>query len=379
MKNEFRKNHDLVKTRFLEPKAKEITGMKKLKIAIVGCGGISNSHIAVYLKNEQAELYAFCDINPERLKYMGERYGMTRLYTDESEMLAALPEIDAVDVCTWNAAHAPCTIMALEAGKHVLCEKPMAMNVEEAEAMKAAAEKAGRLLMIGFVRRFGRDCDIVSDLIRDGKMGEVYYAKTLNIRRNGNPGGWFGEKARSGGGPLIDLGVHSIDLVRYLLGKPRAVSVYGATYAKLGARNDIRTPKFYVSASATDHDICDCEDLASIMIRFADGTTLFVEMSYSLNVGTEENSIQLFGTKAGVKMGDTVELYTQLDGYLSNVTLEGKTGLDMGEAFRAETGHFVDCIQRGTPCRNSAEDGIEMMKILTAAYRSAETGHEVLL
>ena len=379
MKNEFRKNHDLVKTRFLEPKAKEITGMKKLKIAIVGCGGISNSHIAAYLKNEQAELYAFCDINPERLKYMGERYGMTRLYTDEREMLAALPEIDAVDVCTWNAAHAPCTIMALEAGKHVLCEKPMAMNVEEAEAMKAAAEKAGRLLMIGFVRRFGRDCDIVSDLIRDGKMGEVYYAKTLNIRRNGNPGGWFGEKARSGGGPLIDLGVHSIDLVRYLLGKPRAVSVYGATYAKLGARNDIRTPKFYVSASATDHDICDCEDLASIMIRFADGTTLFVEMSYSLNVGTEENSIQLFGTKAGVKMGDTVELYTQLDGYLSNVTLEGNTGLDMGEAFRAETGHFVDCIQSGTPCRNSAEDGIEMMKILTAAYRSAETGHEVLL
>ena len=353
--------------------------MKKTKIAIVGCGGISNSHIAAYLKNDAVDLYAFCDINPERLKYMGERYGITRLYTDEREMLAALPELDAVDVCTWNSAHAPCTIMALEAGKHVMCEKPMAMNVEEAEAMKAAAEKAGKLLMIGFVRRFGRDCGIVSDLIRDGKMGEIYYAKTMNIRRNGNPGGWFGEKARSGGGPLIDLGVHSIDLVRYLLGKPRAVSVYGATYDKLGARNNIKTPKIYVAASVTDHDICDCEDLASVMIRFEDGTTLFVEMSYSLNIGTEENSIQLFGTKAGVKMSDSVELYTQLDGYLSNVTLEGQTGLDVDEAFFAETSHFVDCIQNGTPCRNSAEDGIEMMKILTAAYRSAETGHEVLL
>lgn len=353
--------------------------MKKLKIAIVGVGGISNAHIAAYRKNETAELYAFCDINPKRLAYMGERYGVTRLFTDEREMLDALPEIDAVDVCTWNAAHAPCSIMALEAGKHVLCEKPMAMNVEEAEAMRAAADRAGRLLMIGFVRRFGRDCDIVSDLIRSGEIGEIYYAKALNLRRNGNPGGWFAEKARSGGGPLIDLGVHSIDLVRYLMGKPRAVSVYGATYQKLGNRPDIRTPKPYVSSCATDHDICDCEDLASVMVRFEGGATLAVEMSYSLNVGKEENNIQLFGTRAGVKMDSDVTLYSQIGGYLSDTSLAGKTGFDFQVAFDAEIAHFTACILNGTPCRNSAEDGIEMMKILTAAYRSAESGHEVLL
>ena len=115
--------------------------MEKLKIAIVGVGGISNSHIAAYRANPNAEVYAFCDINAERLRYMGERYGVERLYTDEAEMLRELPELDAVSVCTWNSAHAPCTIMALDAGKHVLCEKPMAMNVEEAEAMKAAAER----------------------------------------------------------------------------------------------------------------------------------------------------------------------------------------------------------------------------------------------
>ena len=353
--------------------------MEKLKIAIVGVGGISNSHIAAYRANPNAEVYAFCDINAERLRYMGERYGVNRLYTDEAEMLRELPELDAVSVCTWNSAHAPCTIMALDAGKHVLCEKPMAMNVEEAEAMKAAAERNGRLLMIGFIRRFGRDCDIVADMIRSGNLGEVYYAKTVNLRRNGNPGGWFGEKARSGGGPLIDLGVHSIDLVRYLLGKPRAVSVYGVTYTKLGSRPDIKTPKFYVSASATDHDICDCEDLASVLIRFENGAALSVEMSFSLNIGKEENSIQLFGTKGGVRMADDVQLFSQLNGYLSNVSLEGQTGLDMGSGFRSEIAHFLHCIQTGEPCRNSADDGIELMKILTASYESAATGHEVIL
>ena len=180
--------------------------MKKLKLAVVGVGNIANTHLTSHVKNNRVEVYALCDINPDRLKLMGEKYGITRLYTDEREMLEALPEIEAVDVCTWNAAHALCTIMALEAGKHVMCEKPMAMNVAEAEAMKAAAEKAGKLLMIGFVRRFGRDCNIVSELIKNGTMGEIYYAKTQNIRRNGNPGGWFGELAKSGGGPLIDLG-----------------------------------------------------------------------------------------------------------------------------------------------------------------------------
>ena len=180
--------------------------MEKLKIAIVGVGGISNYHIRGYLENPDVELYAFCDINEIQLNKMGEKYGITRLYTDEAEMLKALPEIDAVSVCTWNSAHAPCTIMALNAGKHVLCEKPMAMNVEEALAMQEAAKRNGKLLMIGFIRRFGRDCRVAKDMIDAGEVGEIYYAKALNLRRNGNPGGWFGEKARSGGGPLIDLG-----------------------------------------------------------------------------------------------------------------------------------------------------------------------------
>lgn len=352
--------------------------MKKIKVAVIGVGSVSESHITAYLANPNVELYAFCDINETQLKKMGEKYGVSRLYTDEAEMLKALPELEAVSVCTWNSAHAPCSIMALNAGKHVLCEKPMALNVEEAEAMQVAAEKNGKLLMIGFVRRFGKDCKIVKDMNENGTLGEVYYTKAVNLRRNGNPCGWFGEKARSGGGPLIDLGVHSIDLVRYLLGKPQVTSVYGVTFQKLGNRSELKTPKGYVSASATDHDICDCEDIASAIVRFDNGAALIVEMSYSLNLADEENNVQLFGTKAGVKMAKEVEMFTETNGYLSTVSLVGKTGFTF-DAFHDEIGHFVDCVCNGTPCINPAEDGVELMRILDAIYRSAESGHEEVI
>lgn len=349
----------------------------KRKVAVVGVGSISGFHIKSYLANPEVELYAFCDINEKRLSYMGEKYGVTRLYTDEAEMLAALPEIDLVSVCTWNAAHAPCAIMALNAGKDVLCEKPMAMNVEEAEAMKEAAERNGKLLMIGFVRRFGRDCDLAKELAEGGRLGDIYYAKAQYLRRNGHPGGWFGNKALSGGGPLIDLGVHSIDLVRYLLGRPKAVAAYGATFRKLGNRANIKASKAYRSVGAESGDICDCEDLATAMIRFENGAVLSAEMSFSLNVESDCNNVQLFGTEAGIRIDDKVRMFGELDGRLTNVEFDGKNGLDIAEAFQREINHFVAASAGEVECRNTAEDGVELMRILTAIYRSAESGGEV--
>lgn len=354
--------------------------MNKLKIAVIGVGGISSTHINGYLKNPDAELYAFCDINEERLKYMGEKYGITRLYTDEAEMLKALPEIDAVSVCTWNCAHASCTIMALNAGKHVLCEKPMAMNTAEALEMLEAAKRNDKVLMIGFVRRFGKDAEIVSDFIDAGRLGELYYAKVVTLRRNGHPCGWFGDRARSGGGCLLDVGVHVIDLACYLAGNPRVQSVYGATFNKLGTRSNLKTPKGYVAADATKDDVCDCEDLASAMIRFENGFVMSLEMSYSLNIGKGDNSVQLFGTQGGIHLSshEGVKLYSEMDGYLSNTTFEGKTSFE-GGAYDREMANFVDTILGRAECRNPAEDGVEMMRILDAIYRSAETGHEEVI
>lgn len=354
--------------------------MDKIKVAVIGTGGISNEHINAYRKNPDVELYAFCDINEERVKSMAEKYGVTRTYTDKDVMLKELPEIDAVSVCTWNSAHAPCTIAALNAGCHVICEKPMATSAAEARSMKEAAEKNGKLLMIGFVRRYGNDCEILTDYIKNGYFGDLYYGKATYLRRNGSPGGWFGDKSRSAGGPLIDLGVHVIDLTRYLCGNPKPVSVYGATFDKLKNRPGIKGASVgYASAGKSEDDIFDVEDLATALIRYDNGVVISVEAAFSLNIKEDTGKIELFGTKAGAKLDPELELYTELNGYMSNVQLTTATALSFDGLFANEINHFVDCLKNGTPCKSPAEDGITLMEILDAIYESARTGHEVIL
>lgn len=354
--------------------------MEKIKVAVIGVGGISKEHIRSYLNHPKVDLYAFCDINETQLRKMGEKYGVERLYTDVHEMLAALPEIDAVSVCTWNSAHAPCTIAALNAGCHVLCEKPMATTAEEARAMKEAAERNGKLLQIGFVRRYGNDCKIVKDYIDNGYFGELYYGKAIYLRRNGAPGGWFGDRSRSGGGPLIDLGVHVIDLTRYLMGNPKPVSVYGATFHKLANRPTVKKiKKGYTSVSAGANDIFDVEDLATAMIRYENGAVIQVEASFSLNIKDNVGNIELFGTEAGAKMDPELEIFTNLNGYMNNVSFSGSTALTFEGLFQNEINHYVDCITEGAECIAPAEDGIVLMQILDAIYESAATGHEVLI
>ncbi|MBR6570653.1 MAG: Gfo/Idh/MocA family oxidoreductase [Clostridia bacterium] len=352
--------------------------MDKIRIGVIGVGSIAREHLNAYKKNPYVEIYALCDINAELLASRAAEFGVERTFTNCEDMLK-LPEIDAVSVCTWNCAHAPCAIAALNAGKHVLCEKPMAMNAQEARAMMEAAERNGKLLMIGFVRRFGNDCDILKDLIVNDQFGEIYYAKATYLRRNGNPGGWFGDKSRSGGGPLIDLGVHVIDLARYLLGCPKPVSVYGATFRKLGNRPGVKGGKAYLSARANDTTICDVEDLATALIRFDNGAVVSVEASFSLNILKDVGSIELFGTKAGAKIDPELEMYSEMNGYMTNVTLTNPTALSFDGLFAREIDHYVDCVRLGLPCRSPAEDGLMLMKILDAIYESAATGHEVLI
>lgn len=350
--------------------------MEKIKIGVIGVGGISECHINAYLKNPNVELYAFCDINEKRLKEMSEKYSITRTFTDMNDMLK-LKEIDAVSVCTWNSAHAVCTIAALNAGKHVLCEKPMAMSAQEGEDMKAAAIKNNKLLMIGFVRRYGDDCAVLKDFVNTDYFGDIYYAKANYLRRNGNPGGWFGDKSRSGGGPLIDLGVHVIDLVRYVLGNPKPISAYGVTFHKLGNRNELKDKKDYLSISATPNDKCDVEDLVSALIRFDNGAVLDVEASFSLNIKAPVGKIELFGDKGGAKIESDLEMYTIVNERMANVTLDQK--VTMGDFFQHEINHYVDCVINNTTCVSPADDGITIMKILDAIYESARTGHEVVI
>ena len=144
--------------------------MSKLRIGIIGVGNIAEAHIGGYKANPNVEIAAFCDINEQRLAEKGAKHGVTALYTDVAEMIKA-EKLDAVSVCTWNCAHAKCTIAALEAGANVLCEKPMAMNAQEAKAMMVAAQRSGKLLMVGFVRRYGNEMDVLQDFIKRGFFG----------------------------------------------------------------------------------------------------------------------------------------------------------------------------------------------------------------
>ncbi|MBQ9921209.1 MAG: Gfo/Idh/MocA family oxidoreductase [Clostridia bacterium] len=356
--------------------------MAKLKAAVIGAGNISECHIGGYLKHPDVELYAFCDINPAQLEKMGKKYNITRLYTDKETMLRELPEIDIVSVCTWNAAHAECAIAALNAGKHVICEKPMAMNTAEALAMKEAADKNGKLLMIGFVRRHGSDAKTIKGFIDDGFFGDIYHAKARYLRRNGCPGGWFGNKELSGGGPLIDLGVHVIDMVKYVVGNPKPVSVYGATFKKLGNRPDIKDRATITNyASVHKKDIFNVEDMATALIRFDNGFVLSVEASFSLNIKKDVGEIEIFGSKAGAKLdpsaAEPLEIFTETNGYMSNVTLNNKSLSACGDFFNWEMFNFIDAVQGKAECLAPAEDGVDLMRSLDAIYESAETGHEV--
>ena len=350
--------------------------LEKIKVGIIGAGSISQSHIQGYKALANVEIYAVCDINGNRAEKCAKAHGIAHVFTDYNEMLK-LEELDAVSVCTWNSVHAPATIAALRAGKHVLCEKPMALNTVEALEMEKVSKETGKVLMIGFVRRFGNDSRILRDFIDSGAMGDIYYAKASYLRRAGFPGGWFGDKDRAGGGPLIDLGVHVIDLVRFLLEKPKALSVSGVTFNKLGARDHIKQQKDYVASEMAD--IFNVEDMAVAMIHFDNGAVLSLETSYSLHLKEDTGNIELFGTKSGAKLDPKLEFYSEQNNYLVNVTPALDTALNFNGLFENEIAHFVSCVADKTPCLCPAEDGVEIMRIIDAVYESARTGREIIL
>lgn len=353
--------------------------MKKVRIALIGAGNIANVHLEAYKNVENAEIAAICDINEQRLNETADKFNINNRYTSVEAMLAAEHDLDGADVCVWNCNHAKCTIAALEAGLHVLCEKPMAYSAEEALEMERVAKKNGKLLMIGFVTRFDPETFVVKDFIDKGYLGDIYYAKAQYVRRHGNPGGWFSDKARSGGGPVIDLGVHVIDRARYLMGKPMPVSVYAATFEKLGKRDNLKTAPGWVPKDASERDKCDVEDFGTAIIRFDNGSVIQLECAYSIN-GESVNGLELYGTKGGFRTGKgKLTLYTEMNDYLSDVVIDTDNLKSSKPAFCTELEQFVNCIAEGKPTDAGADDGVVVMKILDAIYESAKSGHEVII
>lgn len=354
---------------------------KKLRIGIIGCGGITRAaHLPAYAKLNNVEIVALCDIKIEKANALAEEYNIEKTFENYIDMMDSV-ELDAVDICTPNYLHSTIAVKAFEKGLHVLCEKPDAVSVEEAIKMKTAAEKSGKLLMVIRNNRFTRTSTYLKKFIEDGKMGEIYASRCGWQRRRGIPGkgGWFTTKELSGGGPLIDLGVHMIDLTMWLMGNPKPVAVTGCTYNKF-ADSDISDSVHSQFGEKQSGGTFDVEDLAMGFIRFDNGACMQIEFSWASNIEKENNFVELRGTKAGScynsKFGLKIfgEEYGSTVDYIPNV--QNKPGAG---AHEDNISHFVDCVLNGTKPMFVPEQGLNMIKILEAIYESANTGKEVLL
>jgi len=358
---------------------------KKIKAGVIGLG-VGEVHAKGYLACPEAELVAVCDANPERLKASGDRLGLSpkQCFTDVKQFLA-VRDLEAVSVTVPNHLHAPLAIAAFQAGKHVLCEKPLARTAAEAQSIVQAAKEAGRTLMVGFNYRFREDARWVKSLETEGKLGRVYFAKAGWMRNRGIPGlgTWFTQKSQSGGGPLIDLGVHVLDLTLWLMGYPKVVSVSGATFAEFGPRG-LKGWDGWRNASGTAFDF-DVEDLAAGFVRFENGAVLLLETNWASHTkaGRDDYFVTLYGTEGGTELyvpnyadHDTVTYFTELNGAAVDVRPAIKTrssGHGLG------VNHFVQCVLEGREPEASGEQGVALLRLIDALYESARTGGEVRL
>ncbi|MDF2923043.1 MAG: oxidoreductase [Paenibacillaceae bacterium] len=353
---------------------------KKLKIGIVGTGNIfKTAHLEPLINHEEVEIVALCDINKPKADKIAAEHNIPYVYEKYEDMLKE-QDLDIVDICTPNLFHSKVAVAALQAGMHVFCEKPDAVSPEEAQKMADAAAESGKLLMVMRNNRFSPAAQYLKHYIDEGHTGEIYTGRCGWIRRRGIPGkgGWFTTKELSGGGPLIDLGVHFIDLAVWLMGNPRPVAVTGAVYTKF-ANNELSDSIHSSFGEKQAEGTFDVEDLATGFIRFENGSTLQIEFSWASNVGEEMNFVELRGTKAGasIKRGE-LQIYTETAGQLTDLTpvFKGKSALSNHGRHLV---HFIDCVQGRAEPINTPLQGVDMIKILSAIYESAETGKEVRL
>ncbi|WP_408007815.1 Gfo/Idh/MocA family protein [Pseudalkalibacillus sp. A8] len=348
-----------------------------MKVGVIGAGSISEFHLQGYDLLPDVDITAICDLNLERANEKAVKFGVKHVFDDHKDLFA-LQDIDAVSICTWNNSHADLAIKALDAGKHVLVEKPLCMTVEEAVDIQHAVKRNDKVLHVGFVRRHGANATVLKEFINQGELGDIYYAKTSCIRRLGNPGGWFADKKRSGGGPLIDLGVHMIDLCWYMMGKPKVQSVVGNTYDLLGNRSHIRNLDFYKAADF-DPDINSVEDMANGLIRFENGASLAVDVSFSLHTKRNDLSARLYGTKGGAELEPELHIITEKHNTILNATPQiDSLTFDFEKGFHREIEHFIRSCQGLEKPVSPVEDGIEVMKMLRGIYESADKKREIV-
>lgn len=352
--------------------------MGKVTVAVIGCGSIANSaHIPSYIHNPGVQIKWFCDIIPERALEAVSTYGCGQAVTDYRELLND-GELDAVSICTPNNMHAQISIDFLRAGKHVLCEKPAARTYEEAVTMQKAQKETGKILNIGVVNRFNDGVNQIKRLIDEGALGEVYYVYISFRAPRSIPGlgGAFTTKAISGGGVLIDWGVHFLDIVMYCCSDPLPRTVSAETFSRLGKdiSNYVYTSMW---AGPPQYDgIYDVEEGIAGLIR-TDGPVLAINGAWAQNIGENEMFIDFVGDKGGIRLqyGKDFKIYSTLNGMLT----ETATKFQSRGHFQNEIDAFVDCIQTGVKLPSNIDTHIITSKIMQALYDSAQTHRELCL
>ncbi|MEK4996646.1 Gfo/Idh/MocA family oxidoreductase [Paenibacillus sp. FSL R10-2796] len=353
-----------------------------LTVGIIGCGGIANGkHMPALKKVEGARMVAFCDIVAERAEKAKAEFGdeQSVVYTDYKELLNDA-SIDVIHVCTPNISHAEISIAAMEAGKHVMCEKPMAKTTAEAQAMIEASERTGKKLTIGYQNRFRPDSAYLHAVCENNELGEIYYARAKAIRRRAVPTwGVFLDEEAQGGGPLIDIGTHALDLTLWMMDNYKPKYVVGNAYHKLSGRKNAAN-----AWGPWDPEKFTVEDSAIGFITMENGATIVLEASWALNtLDVGEAKTVLCGTEGGADM----EKGLRINGEAYGKTFEKYIGLDAGgvdfydgagdDPAVIEAAQWIDSIVNDTEPVVKPEQALVVTRILEAIYKSSETGMPV--
>lgn len=350
------------------------------RIGIIGCGGIANGKHMPALKDlKNVEMVAFCDVIPERAEKAAKTYGTpdAKVYTDYKELLKD-ESIDAVHVCTPNRHHSYITVDALHAGKNVLCEKPMAINSIEAKKMLDAAKETGKVLTIGYQGRNRQDSMYLKRECNEGSLGDIYYAKATALRRRAVPTwGVFLNEYEQGGGPLIDIGTHALDLTLWMMNNYKPKYCVGTTYHKLN--NDTQTGNAWGDWNPDEFTV---EDSAFGFIVMENGATIVLESAWALNtLDVREAVTSICGTKGGADMNDGLRFNFVRSGKQCVMTPDMNAGnVDFFEGDASATPatieacRFYNAIDTGAEPVVLPEQAYCVTRILEGIYESSKTG-----
>jgi predicted dehydrogenase len=348
---------------------------KNLRCAVIGAGAIGSDHLNSLQQCDRAALVAVGESNAARAKAAASRFGISRSYLDYRELLDQ-PDIDAVTIAVPNHLHAPIAIEALKAGKHVLLEKPMAMDAKEAAGIVQTAERLRRVFMVGMNFRFLAQTQLARMAIQRGHAGELYHARCFYLRRSGIPriGSWFTQKKLSGGGCALDIGVHMLDASLHLMDDFDAASVTAHTHARLGPRG--LGEGTWGKSEIDPRRPFTVEDYCTALIKLKSGRTVQFEMSWAAFHAPNEREmgIDLLGTSGGVSLFPARLCRNQANGY--EMLVLNNSRLPQPED---RIHHFVDCVLDGRKPFVAPRESLKVQQILDAIYASAGSGREVRL